>query len=227
MNITTSSQAERLIGKRYEEKGYAVTFGPGGPSIPFDLGGYIPDILAIKGDEKLLIEVKSRTSGLSADKYRQVDEEVQKHPGWRFLIVTVSDPEFVEPGSGSPKPSVSVEKIKQQLAKIDKIAVEDDLATLVVPQLWTVYVNALRMLSDQSESDFNWSDLSFLNQSYSTGLISYEEYEAAKRLMVLRNSAAHSLDALATKSDVLELRSMIDEVLTRLKQKETVISRSG
>lgn len=227
MNITTTSQAERLIGKRYEEKGYAVTFSPGGPSIPFDLGGYIPDILAVKGDEKLLIEVKSRTSGLSAEKYRQVDEEVQKHPGWRFLIVTASDPEFVEPGSVAPKPPVSVEKIEQQLARIDKIAVEDDLATLLVQPLWAVYVNALRMLSDQSENDFNWSDYSFLNQSYSTGLISYEEYEAAKNLMMLRNSAAHSLDAVATKGDVLKLRSMIDEVLTRLKQKYTVISSSG
>lgn len=217
MNITASSQAERLIGKRYEENGYAVTYGPKKEWIPFDLGTYTPDILAIRGEENLLIEVKTKRSSVDIDRYRRVDKEVQRHPGWRFLIVTVPDLETLTSQGSRPDENVSVERIERVLEQIDKITAVSDLPALVLPQLWTAYISALRLTSPPQQNEPLLSDLSFLNQAYSTGLISYEEYESAKNLMNLRNSAAHSLDSSATQDDVTTLRGMVEHALVRLK----------
>jgi hypothetical protein len=224
MNIAASSQAERLIGKRYEENGYAVTYGPQRGWIPFDLGSYTPDILAVRGNENLLIEVKSKRSPVDIDRYRLVDEEVQRHPGWRFLIVTAPDPELVTPQSSWPDDNVSAEKIERVLQQIDKIRAVSDLPALVLPQLWTAYIAALRLISPAQHNELPLSDLSFLNQAYSTGLISYEEYESAKTLMKLRNLAAHSLDSAATEADVNILRGMVESALARLKEASTMNS---
>jgi hypothetical protein len=118
MNMFAGIRAERLIAKRYERDGYAVTMEPPPSAIPFSLGNYRPDILASKGGENLLIEVKGSGARVDPQVYLSVDREVQRHPGWKFLLVTISDEERQElaPSASSP---ASVEAIKRRLEQLD------------------------------------------------------------------------------------------------------------
>ena len=216
MNIFNTARTQRLIAKRYEEQGYVVTLDPPSSEFPFSLGSYRPDILAKKGDEKIIVDVKMAGTRGDAEAYLRLDQEIQRHPGWRFLFVSVTEEELQEQISsitGSP----DLKRIQEQLAKIDKLAEKEELAGMLLPQLWTVYLSALRLLAlyDGLPTE-QYSDLSFLNQAYSTGLLSFDEYESARRLMKIRNRAVYSLDSPETPTDWELLREMVDTVLERI-----------
>lgn len=114
MNMEKEPLAVRLIAKRYEERGYAVTLAPPSSAIPFSLGSYIPTILASRGDEHLVIEVKMAGTIVDPDAYFQLDAKIQQHPGWRFLIATLPEAELEEELSGSAK-NLSAESIRAEL----------------------------------------------------------------------------------------------------------------
>jgi hypothetical protein len=216
MNMTNGYRSERLIAKRYEEQGYVVAIEPPASAFPFPLGNYKPDILATKGDDKLIIEVKSAGAGSNPDAYFHLDQEVQRHPGWKFLLVTVSDADLQEQASGKTH-SVDLAKIQEYLRNIDQVAEKPELAILLLPGLWTAYMSALRLLAWHDGIDGeSYSDLSFLNKTYTLGLLSYDEYESSKRLMKLRNHALHNLERLETFGDWKQLRQMVDAMLQRL-----------
>lgn len=216
MNLHKELRAERLIAKRYEERGYVVTFGPPAAAIPFSLGNYRPDILASRGDEHLIIDVKSGGERVDPEIYFKVDELVQQHPGWRFLLATVSDAELEE-GVSSTAGNSSADAIRARLRSTDRLVDDAETATFVLPVLWTAYVAALGLLLEQEAIPINgYSDLSLLNKAYSAGSISYDEFEAGRGLASLRNRAVHSLDALATPAECHQLRKMTDDILDRL-----------
>jgi hypothetical protein len=70
MSNLSQSQHEALIdttAERYRLDGYDVTIEPDPNAIPFDLGGYRPDIVAKKGGVTTIVEVKSQPQKLSFD----------------------------------------------------------------------------------------------------------------------------------------------------------------
>ncbi|RZK87751.1 MAG: hypothetical protein EOO62_38715, partial [Hymenobacter sp.] len=74
--------------RTYQQRGYQVYREPSEAAahIPFDLGGYRPDLLVEKGDEHLLIEVRSEQSPFSIDRFQNLTLMVRQHPGWRLLV---------------------------------------------------------------------------------------------------------------------------------------------
>ncbi|QFZ83155.1 hypothetical protein GFK26_10465 [Variovorax paradoxus] len=221
MSILTATLAERLIAKRYEKQGYVVTLEPPPSSIPFSLAGYTPDILATKGDEHILIEVKSPNARLNRDIYLSVDREVQQHPGWRFELVTVTGDELREPTvSDADRPTIG--NIRQRLQVLKSLFNAPDVSGILLPQLWVAFVAALRLLADsEGISSEGLTDLSLLNKVYSQGITSIDEDATARRLLSLRNIAVHSLNPDITMEDCEELYQITHAVLERLQKSHT------
>jgi hypothetical protein len=212
----TAKKAERLIAKRYEELGYTVTTEPSLSAIPFDLKGYKPDLLAVKAGEKLLIDVKGPRGRIDQDLYLRVGQEVQQHPGWKFLLATVSADELI--GSVAvTAPVATLGSIKDRLEKLDQLLATADVASIVFPTLWNVYAMALRLLLREDGNTLEGlTDLSIVNRAYTDGVLSNSEYEDSKRFLQLRNAAAHTVDEVTTKADCDALRRLVDKLLTRL-----------
>ena len=62
MSRSTIAQHEALqssVAERYQREGYDVGIEPGPKAVPFDLGGYAPDLIARKGDLTFIVEIKS------------------------------------------------------------------------------------------------------------------------------------------------------------------------
>jgi hypothetical protein len=216
MNVLKALRAERLIAKRYEERGYVVVPEPPESAIPFPLGPYHPDFLATKGEEHLLIEVKSRGSRANQDAYVKLSNEVERHPGWKFLLVTVDDDDLEEFADSSPR-NLGVGAIRDHLRQLDPLLKSQLSAGLFLPQLWLAYVGALRLLiAREGIAAEPQTDLSLLNRAYSDGVIAIEEYERARRLLKLRNEAAHSLNTAVALDECTALREMVDVLLNRL-----------
>lgn len=216
MNMVKGLRAERLIAERYEERGYVVTLEPPRSAVPFPLENYMPDILAVKGDEKILIEVKTSGARINPESYFRLDQEVQQHPGWRFLLVTVSEAELQE-YSSSIASNVSINSIRENLQNMDRLVGDPKMSRLILPSLWMAYVSALRLLAlDEDVEVDDYTDLSLINKAYSGGMISIDEYEAARNLMTLRNQAMHSFDTTVTPLDCGQLLKMVCTILDRI-----------
>jgi len=182
----------------YAQQGFVVVKEPAANKIPFDLGDYRPDLVATKDDTGLIIEVKTKTSGNSVDRFQFIAQEISKHQGWRFLLVTLEDVD------SSVIPTTSIElptwpelenKMLQAKALIAERAVEP--ATLY---LWSIFEAALRKraISQNIPVERLPSKL-LINHMYSQGEVSVDDVDLFREFMVRRNRIAHgandSIDA--------------------------------
>ncbi|MNF98985.1 hypothetical protein D3C84_818670 [compost metagenome] len=154
----------------------------------------------------------------------RVDEEVQRHPGWQFLLVTVADEELQEL-STSTTANLNEGVVQERLQQLDLLLKTDMPVGFLLPALWVAYVTALRLLVAhegylEGASQENLTDFSLINKAYSEGVTSIDEYQSARRFLNLRNNAVHSLETVATTQECQELRQMIDEVICRLSPKD-------
>lgn len=216
MNIVKGMQAELFVAKRYGERGYAVTLNPPSTAFPFSLGGYQPDLLATRGDEKLVLSVKTADVEIDAELYKRAAAQIEKHEGWTFLIATLPETDMEERALIAAC-GMSANAIEVRLRYIDRLPINPDIAGLVLPLLWTAYVSSLQILLVKEDVDINpRTDLNLLNQAYSLGVLSFHEYERARQLLELRDHAVRSLDIVGTADDVKELRQMTGAILNQL-----------
>jgi hypothetical protein len=226
MDMMKKLRAERMLADRYEQLGYVVTLEPPQSSIPFSVGSLRPNILATKGDENLLIDVKTAGARTDAESYLRLDQEVQRHRGWRLLLATVSDEEIQDSDSTFSGPA-PIKSIQTRLRSMDTLIDDHRLSGLVLAGLWTAYVAALRIVISTDEVKIpDYTDLSLLNKTYSEGVISIDEYENARRLLGLRNKAIHSLESAVTPKDCKLLRALVTTLVDQLNALSTTTPRA-
>ena len=203
------------IAEDYQRRGYVVTVAPQTASMPFYLGNCRPDILAVKGRERLLIDVKLegvRDVGACL----RLAKEVQKKTGWRLLFATVPAVDTLE-NSAIDARGMDVDGLRARLGDIDASPWEDRSAPLILTRLWVAYVAALRMFAlQQGVEGSGDTDFDRLNMAYANGLISIEEYEAARALMALRDQAAHRSGIPVSADDCRQLRLMVQALIARI-----------
>src|SRR5689334_9905526 len=93
MNTVNELVAIKRVAQQLEDQGYVVAIEPEPTVIPFPLGGYRPDILATRGAENIIVEVKSKRTRRALEEYKHVLDAVRQHAGWRFMLSTVDDEE--------------------------------------------------------------------------------------------------------------------------------------
>ncbi len=76
---------ERLR-ESYERDGYAFFSQPSSDLLPRFLSGYRPDAIAVKGDEKLLIEVKAGERQQWSTMLKRLSEAMKGHPDWQLRL---------------------------------------------------------------------------------------------------------------------------------------------
>jgi len=182
------SQLEASIAKRYTELGFTVTVEPSLDLIPFDLGGYKPDMLATKQpDQNYIIEIKGSSQRISVDRFREISEVVKAHPGWRFLLVTGDD----EISIGEETMLLQSEQIKHGVKKAESLIAEgfSDAAFLY---LWSLLEGMMRRQSIQRAIPIErLSGLSMINHLYSQGEMTRGQFHECKDLLLIRNRIAH------------------------------------
>ncbi|MFM1902082.1 MAG: hypothetical protein RLZZ216_2658 [Cyanobacteriota bacterium] len=182
------SQLESSVAKRYSDLGFTVTVEPSLDLIPFDLGGYRPDMLAIKQpDQNYIIEVKGSSQKISVDRIREISEVVKAHPGWRFLLVTGDD----EVSIGEESMLLQSEQIKNGVKKA-KSLIEEGFFDAAFLFLWSLLEGMMRRQSIQKAIPIErLGGLSLINHLYSQGEMTREQFHECKDLLSIRNRVAH------------------------------------
>jgi hypothetical protein len=180
---------ERLA-RQYQQSGYEVKVRPSTADIPFDLGGYQPDLLLSESSGlKYLVEVKGKHA-LSVDRLREIAEKVSQQPGWRFLLVTDHDELGADVDPQAEK-LLQVGQIRQRLDDAGRMLTEGHREAAFL-WLWTAFEAALRRRAVAADLPIErLSASSIVNYLYSEGELSLNQFELAGGLIKTRNSVAH------------------------------------
>ena len=103
METTSALEKQRAhaIAEEYRSKGYEVIEGPAPEQLPDFLSGYKPDLLIRKGDEAVVVKVKSRSSLAKDPQVRDLARLLQAKPGWNFELVVVGEGEKLSVPEGA------------------------------------------------------------------------------------------------------------------------------
>jgi uncharacterized protein YutE (UPF0331/DUF86 family) len=98
-----------------KSQGYDVFVHPGRQMVPPFLGTYIPDVIALRDDKNLVIEIKHR-NGRSEDVLQELARRFEGQSGWEFRVV------WVNPSETQDELTVqSRETIAKRLKEISKL----------------------------------------------------------------------------------------------------------
>ena len=176
----------RKTAEDYRKKGYEVQL-----DAPLDLlPGFRADLLARRGDEVRVIEVKSRNSLAADPRVREVAQLIDSKPGWSFDLLLVGEPEKLDSPAGAC--SFGNETIMRRIDEADK-SLHVGLSEAALLLAWSALEAAIRTsVGAQGDSDNRITSSRFvLDQAIFHGAISREEYDALVPMLEYRNAITH------------------------------------
>jgi Holliday junction resolvase len=203
----------------YTQQGFIVVKEPSLDDLPFDLGGYRPDLVATKGDAGLIIEVKAYASRVSVDRFQVLAQEISKHPGWRFLLVTLEDVDTTTaPTSIDELPTWA--QISKKLQQAQSLIAEGALEPALL-YLWSIFEAALRKRAITQNIPVERLPVSsLLKQMYSQGEVSVNDIDFFREFMGRRNRIAHGANMLLDATMATEIFQSVHRLVIEWERDE-------
>lgn len=192
INNTKTLYDEKLksLADKYKSQGFRVFTGPKTDELPFGLGNYQPDMIAIKDGSGLVIEIKTSLSRVSVESLQALAEEVSKHPGWRFLLLTLED---IEGKSlpGTSEELLSWQELTDRFVQAHKL-IENCEIEPVFLYMWSIFEGALRKRAVSVSIPIErFPAIGLLRHLYSLGELSISQFDLAQTCFEVRNRLAH------------------------------------
>lgn len=206
------SERVHEIADEYEDRGYRVTVQPDPSSLPFDLGGYRPDLLAEKDGQHYLIAVRASGTRLSVDRFVEVAREVSRHPGWRFLLVTADD--VTQDGLPLTREKLlSWDELRAQASAAAELSKAGQEPAAILA-LWAALEGILRRYAERVSLPVERLPASVLiKHLYSHGELSMQQYDAARAALEVRSRVAHGFEASGLSAAVSQLSALVRDLL--------------
>jgi hypothetical protein len=216
---TMNAEREQLlkIANKYRNQGYEVTFHPNSEDLPSFLKNYRPDMIVRRGEETVVVEVKSRSSlsSLPPHYLSGLAEVIEKHQSWRLDLV-MDNSEDDSPYPSRSEGSLQKQDIESRLA-IAKQIVSQNLESSIL-YVWSLVEATLRLISEKEELSLKKIDpLSLVKQLTYEGIISRSDYQLLMNALALRNAVAHGFKtSQLTLNSVYELIEVTENLLKDL-----------
>lgn len=211
---TLHDEKIKSMAQELSENGYKVFLKPSSSDLPFDLEGYIPDLIGTKNNEGIIVEVKNNLKHLSVDRFQNIAQRVASHQGWRFILVPIENTTqqiFFSDHDNFP----SWEELKSQLSNV-KILIEQSQFLPAVLFFWSIIEASLRKRAmEQNLPIENFSPINLLNHAFSCGEISLSEFDLFKNIFSLRNKIAHGI-IMSMDSNDLEILKLTNDSVNNL-----------
>jgi hypothetical protein len=82
-------RTQRSVAREYRKRGYEVIEQPRGNSLPSFLRGFAPDLIAMKDDDRAVVEIKTAESLRGSNEIKELAAAVEAHAGWRFELISL------------------------------------------------------------------------------------------------------------------------------------------
>jgi len=185
-----SEQDLTRAAEEYEAEGYRVTVRPTGDQLPGFVNGYPVDLIATKGDERVIVQLKESRTDLANDPDILRLVEDANRAGWR-LDLSVLNP--VDPFALTNGAELRREQIEEQLRRAEAMAGAGEL-TVACVLAWSALEATMRRTARSAGIQIKAADPVFLTHAlYSQGLLSREELDRLDETLRYRNGAMHGL----------------------------------
>ena len=216
---TTNTETERALqlAQEYRDKGYEVLLEPTLENLPDFLQKYRPDIIASRGSESVVIEVKSRSALNSASHQylRDLAQLIEQQPGWRFELV-ITNPEDTA-YSRQAEESFQQSEIESRLQVAKQIVTQHVESSFLYS--WSLVEATLRLVvQKEGLNSQRFSPIYLVKELVIEGVISKSEYQLLMNAISLRNAIIHGFKTTQqiTQDSVYELIEITEQLLKTL-----------
>ena len=211
----TAHESERQrvqkVGQVYRDKGYDVLIEPQGDQLPDFLQAFQPDLIAHKGDEHIVVEVRVRGQVSDFPQVNELAKVVRNEAGWKFeLFLLGPENSFFVDGASL----FTVEEIRLKIVEVALFVKNGHLEAAFLMG-WSLVEAILRVLAviEGIEGETATPDY-LLKQMTFEGIIARETYHDLKHAQQKRNAIVHGFKpSQLTAETVQELIDLIDGVL--------------
>jgi uncharacterized protein YutE (UPF0331/DUF86 family) len=221
MIVTSTTNTERdralQLAQEYRARGYEVSLAPRLENLPDFLKEYRPDIIATRGDESVVIEIKSRAAlKSSSHQYlRNLAQLIENHPGWRFELVITNSVD--DTYSRQAEESLQHNEIESRLQIARQITTQHVEAAFLYS--WSLVEATLRLVVDREKlNSHRFSPIYLVKELVIEGVISKSEYQLLMNAISLRNAIIHGFKTTQqiTEDSVYELIAITEQLLKNL-----------
>lgn len=203
------------VEEQYRRDGYRVAAPPASSDLPEFLSGFMPDVLAQKDGENVVVTVVDRDQVAQQKHFLGYwVGKVNAQPGWRFdLVITESSP-WTDRVAGDASER-DIEEIREQNIEVRR-TLQQGLLQPASLFAWSLVEAALRILARSNAIALkNNMPVYVSKQLYSVGAISRAEFDKLQRLMTVRNSVAHGLKTSKLDESVIaEMMQTTEDLLS-------------
>lgn len=180
------------VAEQYRTDGYAVTVSPSPEVLPPFLSGFSVDLLATRGSERVIVEVKRTRIDLSRDpSVLELGRRVNAESGWRFdLVILEPTTEFDEALYDATEPTP--DQVLSMLDTADELIEKGYLPSACITA-WAGLEAAMRKVQPASEANERITPRELLQSLYADGTLTREQYDELRKSSKLRNQVAHGL----------------------------------
>ena len=180
------------VAQRYRDEGYDVIVHPRGEKVPPFLAEFQLDLIATRGNEGVVVEIKTNRTDLSNDPYlTRLAETVNAQLGWK-LDVVVLGPETTIEKAAQDATEPSDEQLFQLLHTAEQLA-DDGHAAFACVIAWGGVEAAMRRLRDDAELYGRPTPIELMRTLYSNGFLSREQFERLRETYKIRSQVVHGL----------------------------------
>ena len=212
----TARESGRLgvqkVGQLYRDKGYDVLIAPQGNQLPDFLQTFRPDLIAHKGAEHIVVEVRMRGRVSDLPQVNELAKVVRNEADWKFeLFLLGPENSFFVNGASL----FTVEEIRAKIKKEVALFVENGHLEAAFLMGWSLVEAILRVLAVKEGIEGETATPDYLlKQMTFEGIIARETYHDLKRAQKTRDAIAHGFkSSQLTVETVQELIDLIDGVL--------------
>jgi hypothetical protein len=178
------------VAQQYRDEGYAVVYTHPGMDHLNGLARISADLLATRGAENVLIQVKKSRADVEADPgILKQAEMVNARPGWRYDLVVLEKETPVQRVTEKAQ-EPSHEQFQDMLTRARR-AKELGFHEMALTYAWAALEAAMRQLRDDAELYGRTKPTELLRTLYGNGFLSRSEFDRAKVAWAIRTQAVH------------------------------------
>ncbi|GAA6767783.1 hypothetical protein AAFH68_37330 [Flavobacterium sp. CGRL1] len=193
------------VFREYKALGYNVIINPSKNEVPDFLDNFIPDIIAHKQGDNVIIEVKI-SSSLNTDGFKKLENIanlIDSQKEWRFELIFTNPREYDDTTNNN---LLNNQEINNRISlSIDLINKDLNIAFL---SLWTVFESISRK-AIKPDVNLNKTVNSLIKTLYSRSNINHSDYKKLEYYFKLRNNITHGFTEIISLTFFNELLEII------------------
>jgi uncharacterized protein YutE (UPF0331/DUF86 family) len=209
MNAPVAARESDLVEaltQHFKAEGFEVFIQPPSQMLPSFMEGFRPDMIALKQDKKIAIEIK-QSSSQSRELFKRLSSTFAEHPDWELRFYYAESPPDLDRIETAP-----IERIRETIERAQQLRKTDQLLAALLVARAMLEALARAILVEPSSRPQPVQKL--IESLASEGWITPSEASQLREISNLGNAAAHGqLDAKIEAEKVDRLLSILSSLL--------------